>query len=123
MDALQRLRIEVRPCRCLLYPLQRCTASRCPLPTLPCATFFQTQALLACVAGFLAASAIPAVVYSFVFQYDPIAVGTLQAVAWGHWGTAFFACAVGLLAHASGSIALTALHCGAGFMLGAALGG
>lgn len=127
LDSLQQLRMAVRPTdTALCLPDMPCLA--CPSPAhagrrnshIPLSQ--SRQALLACTCAVLAASAIPAVLYGLVFHYDPIQLGTLQAVAWGHWAVVLLACGAGVLAHAMGSIALTALHCGLGFMLGAGLG-
>ncbi|PRW33143.1 hypothetical protein C2E21_7767 [Chlorella sorokiniana] len=79
----------------------------------------------------LAASALPAVSYYYVFQHDGMALGPF---AWTHWAIVGATCALAILAHALGSTGnhitappppravLLAAHVALGGMLGAGLG-
>jgi hypothetical protein len=54
------------------------------------------QAIIACTASLLAASALPVVSYIYVFQYAATELGPF---AWTHWAVVGFACLLGLSAH------------------------
>ncbi|PSC68654.1 solute carrier family 25 member 33 [Micractinium conductrix] len=77
-------------------------------------------AIIVSTLSLLAASALPAVLYYYVFQHAGLVIGP---VAWAHWIVVGVATTFGVLAHGQGSNALLALHAALCCMLGAGLAG